>query len=91
MSKVNVKNGTPVGNTHLCDSCHWGQFITGYRESDRLVDLHQLTEPRNIAMPFTVYECTEYFRRQTQPSELGRDEEARSRHPSGQSLSENRD
>ena len=37
MGKLNVKNGTPVGNAHLCKRCEWGQFITGYRESDLLV------------------------------------------------------
>src|ERR1700728_160307 len=58
MSKVNVKNGTPVGNTHLCDSCHWGQFITGYRESDRLA-ICTNTSP-NIVLPFTVYACSNF-------------------------------
>lgn len=58
MSKVNVKNGTPVGNAHLCDSCHWGQFITGYRESDRLA-ICTNTSP-NIVLPFTVYACSSY-------------------------------
>jgi hypothetical protein len=58
MSKVNVKNGTPVGNTHLCDSCHWGQFITGYRESDRMA-ICTNTSP-NIVLPFTVYACSSY-------------------------------
>jgi hypothetical protein len=55
MSKMNVKNGTPVGGTHLCESCHWGQFITGYRESDRLA-ICTNTSP-NIVLPFTVYAC----------------------------------
>lgn len=56
MGKLNVKNGTPVGNTHLCLSCSWGQFITGYRESDRLA-ICTNTSP-NVVLPFTVYECT---------------------------------
>jgi hypothetical protein len=58
MGKLNVKNGTPVGNTHLCDSCSWGQFITGYRESDRLA-ICTNTSP-NIVLPFTIYECSSY-------------------------------
>jgi len=58
MGKVNVKNGTPVGNAHLCDSCHWGQFITGYRESDRLA-ICTNTSP-NIVLPFTVYACSSF-------------------------------
>ena len=56
MGKLHVKNGTPVGNTHLCTNCSWGQFITGYRESDRMA-ICTNTSP-NIVLPFTVYECT---------------------------------
>jgi hypothetical protein len=56
MGKLHVKNGTPVGNTHLCNSCSWGQFITGYRDSDRLA-ICTNTSP-NVVLPFTVYECT---------------------------------
>lgn len=55
---MNVKNGTPVGNTHLCDGCHWGQFITGYRESDRMA-ICTNTSP-NIVLPFTVYACSHF-------------------------------
>jgi hypothetical protein len=58
MGKLHVKNGTPVGSTHLCKSCDWGQFITGYRESDLLV-ICTNTNP-NMVVPFTVYECSEY-------------------------------
>jgi len=58
MGKLHVKNGTPVGNTHLCKSCTMGQCITGYRESDLLVICNN-TSP-NIVVPFTVYECSEY-------------------------------
>ena len=56
MSKLNVKNGTPVGNAHLCTSCSWGQCITGYRESDRLVICNK-TSP-DFVVPFTVLDCT---------------------------------
>ena len=56
MGKLNVKNGTPVGNTPLCMSCSWGQCITGYRESDRLVICNK-TSP-DIVVPFAVLECT---------------------------------
>jgi len=58
MSKVSVKNGTPVGNAHLCESCHWGQFITGYRESDRLA-ICTNTSP-NVVLPFSVYACSSF-------------------------------
>jgi hypothetical protein len=58
MSRLNVKNGTPTGNAHLCRSCTWAQFITGYRESDQLA-ICTATAP-NIVVPFTVYECSGY-------------------------------
>lgn len=58
MGKLNVKNGTPVGNAHLCRSCTWGQFITGYRESDMLA-ICTNTSP-NVVLPFAVMECTGY-------------------------------
>jgi len=56
--KVNVKNGTPVGNQHLCKRCTWGQFMTGYRDSDLLV-ICMRTDP-SFRVPFTVYECSEF-------------------------------
>src|ERR1019366_2981104 len=58
MGKLNIKNGTPVGGTHLCQSCSWGQFIVGYRESDMLA-ICTNTGP-NVVLPFTVYECTSH-------------------------------
>ena len=58
MGKLNVKKGTPVGNTHLCMSCSWGQCITGYRESDRLAICTNASP--NIVLPFTVYECSSF-------------------------------
>ena len=58
MGKLNVKNGTPVGHHHLCKSCTWGQFVTGYRESDVLVFCTN-TGP-NFRVPFTVHECSEF-------------------------------
>jgi hypothetical protein len=58
MGKLNVKNGTPVGSAHLCKSCSWGQFMTGYRESDLLV-ICTNTSP-NIVVPFTVCDCSEF-------------------------------
>ena len=58
MSKVKVKNGTPVGNQHLCKRCTWGQFMTGYRDSDLLV-ICMRADP-SFRVPFTVYECSEF-------------------------------
>jgi hypothetical protein len=62
MGKLHVKNGTPVGSTHLCRTCTWGQFMTGYRESD-LLAICTNTSP-NIVVPFTVYECSGYSDKQ---------------------------
>ena len=58
MGMVRVKNGTPVGNEHLCKRCSWGQFVTGYRESDLLV-ICTNTSP-NMVVPFTVCDCSEF-------------------------------
>ena len=58
MSKVNVKNGTPVGREHLCKRCNWGQFMTGYRDSDLLVICTNASP--NIAVLFPVYECSAF-------------------------------
>lgn len=58
MGKLNVKNGTPLGNAHLCRGCQWGQVMTGYRESDLMV-ICTNTNP-NIVVPFTLLECTEF-------------------------------
>ena len=61
MGNLNVKNGTPVGNMHLCKGCMHGQFITGYRESDVLVICTDSSPSRMV--PFVVHECTEYWDR----------------------------
>lgn len=58
MGKINVKNGTPVGCVHLCKSCKWGQYTSGYRESDFLVICANSTPSRLI--PFVVHECTDF-------------------------------
>jgi hypothetical protein len=56
MSKLQVRNCTPVGNVPLCKNCSWGQFITGYRESDMLA-ICTATNPNSV-LPFTVHECS---------------------------------
>jgi hypothetical protein len=58
MGKLNIKNGTPVGSVNLCESCSWGQCITGYRESDRLVICNKVTP--DMVIPFAVLECTTF-------------------------------
>jgi hypothetical protein len=61
MSKLKIKNGTPVGNEHLCRSCSHGQFMTGYRDSEVLVICGNLTPA--MVVPFPVHECTDYWDR----------------------------
>ena len=61
MARLNVKNGTPIGNEHLCRSCTHGQFTVGYRDTDVLVVCTNTSPARQI--PFPVYECTEYWDR----------------------------
>jgi hypothetical protein len=58
MEKMNVKNGTPVGSEHLCKRCSWGQFMTGYRDSDVLVICTNATP--NFTVPFPVQLCSEF-------------------------------
>ena len=61
MGKLNVKNGTPVGNAHLCRTCSHGQFTTGYRETDVMVICANSTPA--FVVPFPVHECTDYWDR----------------------------
>jgi hypothetical protein len=59
MGKLHVKDGTPVGNEHLCKSCTWGQITVGYRESEVLVFCTN-TSP-NFKVLFPVHECSAYY------------------------------
>jgi hypothetical protein len=61
MAKIKLKNGTPVGNEHLCRNCAHGQFTTGYRESEVFVVCTN-SAPAHL-VPFPVYECTEFWDR----------------------------
>ena len=56
MSILNGKKTTPLGSPHLCKSCNWGQFMTGYRDSDRLAVCTN-TSP-NMVVPFAMLECS---------------------------------
>ena len=58
MGKVNIKGGTPVGSASLCRTCSWAHIVNGYRESEMLVICTDVYP--NIAVPFTVRECTAY-------------------------------
>jgi hypothetical protein len=59
MSKLKIKDGTPVGNAHLCTRCCLGQCMTGYRESDRLVICNATTP--YMVIPFAILECTGFI------------------------------
>ena len=59
MSKIHVKNGTPIGSCSLCDTCSNAQSIRGYRESETLVICHYAFDDP-IRLPFKVHECTTY-------------------------------
>jgi hypothetical protein len=59
MGKLHVKNGTPVGNEHLCKGCSHALYVTGYRESDVLV-FCVLTDP-SFRVPFVVHQCSDYL------------------------------
>jgi hypothetical protein len=58
MGKLNVKNGTPVGNAHLCKRCTWGQVVNGFRDSEVLVICTNVSP--NLVVPFTVLDCSEF-------------------------------
>jgi hypothetical protein len=58
MGKLNMKNGVPVGNAHLCKSCSWGQIMTGVRESDLIVICTNVSP--NFVVPITVMDCSEF-------------------------------
>jgi hypothetical protein len=58
MGKLHVKNGTPVGNDHLCKGCSHGQFMSGYRESDVVVLCGNLYPA--FRLPFVVHECSDF-------------------------------
>jgi hypothetical protein len=61
MSKLKIKNGTPMGNEPLCRNCSHGQYMTGYRESEVLVICGNVAPA--MVVPFPVYECTDFWDR----------------------------
>ena len=59
MSKLYIKNGTPIGNESLCRTCSYAQIITGYRESELITictDVHP-----NLRLAFAVHRCSSYY------------------------------
>lgn len=59
MSKINVKNGTPLGCRSLCSTCDHAHVVNGYRESEMLVFCNYVYE-QAILVPFKVRECSSY-------------------------------
>jgi hypothetical protein len=59
MGKINIKNGTPIGSTSMCDSCSNAQILRGFRESELLV-LCTYTFDKPLQVPFKVSDCTMY-------------------------------
>ena len=58
MVTVRVKDGTSVAGPHLCKNCNWGQYTTGYRDSDLFVICTNSSPARVV--PFAVRECTDF-------------------------------
>jgi hypothetical protein len=59
MSKLYIKNGTPIGTESLCSTCSYAQIITGYRESELITictDVHP-----NLRLAFAVHKCSSYY------------------------------
>jgi hypothetical protein len=61
MGLLTGKKATALGNPHLCKSCAWGQFMTGYRDSERLAVCTN-TSP-NMVVPFAMLECSAFSER----------------------------
>lgn len=59
MSKINIKNGTPIGSTSVCESCCYAQIMRGFRESELLVFCN-FPSP-TIVVPFKLAECTNHY------------------------------
>jgi hypothetical protein len=58
MPKENQNRAVPAGHGHLCVRCSWGQSMTGYRESDRLVICTYSN--LNLVVPFQILNCTSF-------------------------------
>ncbi len=58
MTKVVIKNGTPVGSDSLCKTCRWAHRQKGFRESEEAIFCRYAWELRRVVFP--VRECTDY-------------------------------
>ena len=59
MGKINIKNGTPIGSTSVCESCCYAQVMRGFRESEMLVYCNFPTP--TILVPFKLSACTNHY------------------------------
>ena len=88
MSLLTGKKATPLSNPHLCRNCAWGQFMTGYRDSDRLA-ICTNTSP-NMVVPFAMLECTSFSDKNRpdyeQMKRLAIDDSTRTHHLQGRGL-----
>lgn len=59
MGNIRVKNGTPIGNESLCETCTHALIVRGYRETEEIA-LCTYSFDQLIRLPFKVYKCTGY-------------------------------
>lgn len=59
MGNIRVKNGTPVGNDSLCETCRSSLILRGYRETETIV---YCTYPFEevLVVPFKIRDCSGY-------------------------------
>jgi hypothetical protein len=57
MGNIRVKNGTPVGNESLCETCTHALIVKGFRETEELVFCTYAFD-QILRMPFKVYKCS---------------------------------
>lgn len=57
MGTIRVKNGTPVGNDSLCETCTHALIVRGYRETEEIA-FCTFSFDQLIRLPFKVYKCS---------------------------------
>ncbi|MGE5110389.1 MAG: hypothetical protein ACM3JB_06005 [Acidobacteriaceae bacterium] len=58
MTRVFVKNGTPVSSQSLCMTCEYAHVMRGFRESEELVYCYFATPM--FLVPFSVRDCNDH-------------------------------
>jgi hypothetical protein len=61
MGILTGKKSTALSNPNLCRSCAWGQFMSGFRDAERLAVCTN-TSP-NMVVPFAMLECSAFHDR----------------------------